>query len=463
MGGGFFKGMKPKYLAIIVLAVIAAVVSTVYFKLETKAPAGSLAVKTQTDKVYSVKEIVNLLNTNPESLKGKLVQIKAYHVSAVGGLYCHDYMELTDPEYVDLFKSMYASGITQAQADAIAKRVKAEVPILLTGQTLAMPQGIFPTTYGIYQGHFYDTWATKTCEKGNQRFVIENKIQELGVKQEASGLIVPDRVNLYLLMENGSPYLELSAVAAADGCSQASGLKTNEASSTSSLNVEILGYTATSSLSDGSGCSAVVVESKKQIPLDLKWQVGEKKEIVFKLQNKTNIYNLLVSNNILSLLPISAPNVVTTRFAENPTDTAIELRLNVSANSSLPAPLVDVVKYGGECPSGGCGSKTTFYNNGDVRIEAPVYDRASGGYVTKTTESQITLTQLNDLVTKINNQDFERVKQRPFTGTCPTAYDGQAVTYIVYKNGTTENLDSCRYILDQPLFETISQLSAEVQ
>lgn len=203
--------MKLKYIIIILLAVAAAAMSVIYLRSDIKIPAGPWPAHNPqpplANKVYSVKEITDILKANPESLKDKIVQIKGYHIDAVMGMGCEDFMELTDAEYVDLYKSMNAPGLSQSQRDDIAAKVKAEVPILLTGQTLVMPKDIFPTTYGIYQGRFYDTWATKTCQDGNQRFVIEKKIQELGASQDS-----------FQVWDDGTAYVNGLVVDNVTGC-----------------------------------------------------------------------------------------------------------------------------------------------------------------------------------------------------------------------------------------------------
>jgi hypothetical protein len=124
-----------------------------------------------------------------------------------------------------------------------------------------------------------------------------------------------------------------------------------------------------------------------------------------------------------------------------------------------PTSLVQYETYGGECQYGGCTHKVIIYDNGNVRDETPVYDELEKNYKNKITERKITPEQLGDLVLKINTEDLEKIKQRKFEGTCPAAYDGSAFIYTIYKNGAQEVLDSCKYLLDQPLFKTINRIS----
>lgn len=154
--------------------------------------------------------------------------------------------------------------------------------------------------------------------------------------------------------------------------------------------------------------------------------------------------------------PVETDQATVTELAESPPEKASDTPLVPPNKSGVPAILVEYTTYGGMCPYGGCHSKATIYDNGLIKNEAPAYNGTD--YISTSTTRQIGLAQLNDLITQINNEDLDKVKQRKFTGTCPTAYDGSAATYTIYKNGATEILDSCQYILDQPLFKTIDQI-----
>ena len=131
------------------------------------------------NKIYTVKEVVDLLKTNPTSLEDKSIQLEAFVVDAVKGLGCNDYQIITDKEYVETFKNRYDNKLSQEERNKAIEESK-QAPVLLTGQALAMPEGFFPTYHAIYQGHFYDKWATKTCGADSyKRFVIEGKIKEI--------------------------------------------------------------------------------------------------------------------------------------------------------------------------------------------------------------------------------------------------------------------------------------------
>lgn len=165
--------MKKKPIAALVIVAIA-VAFVIFFK-----PNQTTAPTTSDSKIYTVEELVNTLQTNPESLKGIPVQLEAYIVDGVAGVNCSDYVILADKKYVEVFKKRYDMKLTkQEQAKAIQE--SNTTPVLMTGRTLNMPDDLYPTYHGIYQGHFHDSWAITTCgTDGFKRFVIDKKLQEL--------------------------------------------------------------------------------------------------------------------------------------------------------------------------------------------------------------------------------------------------------------------------------------------
>jgi hypothetical protein len=109
-------------------------------------------------KIYTVSETVELLKTNPGSLKNRVIRLEAYVVNAVGGTGCRDYYVLADKN----------------------KNVSRQAPTLITGEASSMPGDFYPTYHAVYQGHFYDGWAMKDCgSDGYKRFVIEKKLREI--------------------------------------------------------------------------------------------------------------------------------------------------------------------------------------------------------------------------------------------------------------------------------------------
>lgn len=61
---------------------------------------------------------------------------------------------------------------------------------------------------------------------------------------------------------------------------------------------------------------------------------------------------------------------------------------------------------------------------------------------------------------EINNADFVTMKSKKFTGDCPTANDGQEVTYTFYTRKGVEVIASCQVAIDgkSPLFVQVWEI-----
>jgi len=119
--------------------------------------------------------------------------------------------------------------------------------------------------------------------------------------------------------------------------------------------------------------------------------------------------------------------------------------------SLLPAasgPLVTVTTRGGECVNGPCGSTIVIERDGRVHQTAPAeadLGRVSGE-------------ALGAIDAAVRTIDFGVVRSRPFTGECPTAFDGQEVIYEFGAPGGTERIASCEVEIDpnDPLFAAVT-------
>lgn len=123
--------------------------------------------------------------------------------------------------------------------------------------------------------------------------------------------------------------------------------------------------------------------------------------------------------------------------------------------SSAPAgPLVTVETRGGECPEGACGSRIVIEADGRVHATAPV--GAELGSLPGVT--------LDGLATEIAKADFSALKSRPFTGTCPVAFDGQETIYTFGTASGAERIASCEVEVDpsEPVFIAVSAALAAV-
>lgn len=124
-----------------------------------------------------------------------------------------------------------------------------------------------------------------------------------------------------------------------------------------------------------------------------------------------------------------------------------------SPSAATPAgPLVTVETRGGECPAGACGQTITIDRDGRVHLAAkPPNDLGS-----------VTPDVLTTLQTLIATTDFTAIKSRPFSGDCPTAYDGQETIYSFSTPGGVETIASCTVAIDSsmPLFATVDAVVA---
>jgi hypothetical protein len=110
-------------------------------------------------------------------------------------------------------------------------------------------------------------------------------------------------------------------------------------------------------------------------------------------------------------------------------------------------PLVTVEATGGHCLEGICGSVVAIEADGRVHQIEPA----------EMAIQQVTAESIDVLRTAIGTTDFEAIRSRPFTGDCPTAFDGQELVYTVETAHGPERIASCDVEVDPqaPLFTAI--------
>lgn len=98
----------------------------------------------------------------------------------------------------------------------------------------------------------------------------------------------------------------------------------------------------------------------------------------------------------------------------------------------------------------------------DILTDGTLTEHANGKIVKTTTLSADEIATLANLV---NSTDFTAVKAVPFTGTCPTAYDGGEALYTLVTTHGTEELTTCTVTIDftLPLFQTLSTILEKYQ
>ena len=137
------------------------------------------------------------------------------------------------------------------------------------------------------------------------------------------------------------------------------------------------------------------------------------------------------------LVPLLVPLVATLAVACGQAPTS-------RSPSVPPGPLVTIEVRGGECPQGACGQTTAIERDGRVHVTSPEPAELS------TLAAPI----LESLTAEVESADFEALAARPFTGECPTAFDGQEIVFTFVAPSGTHRLASCEVEIDfrDPLF-----------
>jgi hypothetical protein len=117
-------------------------------------------------------------------------------------------------------------------------------------------------------------------------------------------------------------------------------------------------------------------------------------------------------------------------------------------------PLVTVETRGGDCPQGACGSTVSVEPDGRVHQTAPAPLELG-------TLSDVTAAAL---ATEIDQADFGAIMSRPFTGTCPVAFDGQETVYTFTTATGPKRIATCEIEVDpsDPLFVAVTAALTEV-
>jgi hypothetical protein len=109
-----------------------------------------------------------------------------------------------------------------------------------------------------------------------------------------------------------------------------------------------------------------------------------------------------------------------------------------AANIVGGGPLVTVESRGGECFAAPCGSTLIVERDGSVHAAAkPPNDLGT-----------IPPDQLAALESAIKLTDFALLKSHPFTGECPTSFDGQEFVFEFGAPGGTQRIATCEVDVD---------------
>ena len=116
-------------------------------------------------------------------------------------------------------------------------------------------------------------------------------------------------------------------------------------------------------------------------------------------------------------------------------------------------PLVTVTMRGGDCPAGACEQSVILERDGRVHASAkPPNDLG-----------QVPADAMAALTAAVNQTDYVTLKSHPFTGQCPTAFDGQELVFEFNVGSTTQRVASCEVDIDwgQPLFVALGAALGE--
>ena len=116
--------------------------------------------------------------------------------------------------------------------------------------------------------------------------------------------------------------------------------------------------------------------------------------------------------------------------------------------SGEPVVLLTVETRGGLCPNGPCESLIAIESDGSVHQVRPSAEDL--GTIPSAT--------LDALTVEIARANFPLIESRPFTDTCPTAYDGQETVYTFHLPTSREEIATCKVAIDpnHPLFLAVA-------
>lgn len=120
-------------------------------------------------------------------------------------------------------------------------------------------------------------------------------------------------------------------------------------------------------------------------------------------------------------------------------------------STSRPAaagPLVTVETRGGLCADGPC--RTTIVVERDGRVHQAAKPPNELGIVPPAAMAA--------LDAAIRTADFTALRSHPFTGECPTAFDGQEIVFEFGSPGGVQRIATCEVVVDfgSPLFLAVS-------
>lgn len=120
------------------------------------------------------------------------------------------------------------------------------------------------------------------------------------------------------------------------------------------------------------------------------------------------------------------------------------------STGATPVPegaLMAAQSRGGMCREGTC--ETTIYVERDGLVHAGANSPNALGMLSAETVAE--------LEAQIAAADFDEIRSHPFTGDCPTAFDGQELVFEFQTSHGVERIESCQTAVDyeSPLFSAV--------
>lgn len=130
-------------------------------------------------------------------------------------------------------------------------------------------------------------------------------------------------------------------------------------------------------------------------------------------------------------------------------------RPSLGLSPTTPNFLLSIRREGGMCAAMGCFSEVAVLSNGTYRYADSLPKQRTG---------RLARGEVRRFQQRIANANFEAIKARPFTGTCPLAYDGPETVYTFRSGDRVEVLRSCQTQIEgsNPLFQQAERVYREV-
>jgi hypothetical protein len=130
------------------------------------------------------------------------------------------------------------------------------------------------------------------------------------------------------------------------------------------------------------------------------------------------------------------------------------LAVVVAGCALVPPPadgrLVTVEAHGGRCPDGEFRTVFAIESDGLVHQLEPV----------ESDVHRVTDKTIDAYRAALGITDFDAIRSRPFTGECPTAFDGMEVVYTFETPAGPERISSCEVDIDRraPIFVALDAI-----